>query len=240
MKTYPDKTLEILSYADETYSQLPQDAIIEAVTRVNNLGAGARYSPFRGGGMNHLDTRVMREGEPIKYRDEKLSARSQHDIARVYHEDSQHPVLIWRKGHGDVNIPYNENRLTKKHWMDVALIATGISLASSEDKLGVLDHEGRLYSGRSASQHLSLKLMDATFMTGKMPIVSRKIPTGSSFIMASDFLESKEEFNELKKHLNIVSGSGVTGAMYMVRIRLRSRFLLKKILCLKEATDKPS
>jgi hypothetical protein len=207
---------KILALVDKTYSQIPEDVILHAERIANSMfDIGSRRIPHIGTGIDFFEARKWQQGDDIRRINAKLSARLGHNMIIQRQHEVMQPVFIWRKGHGSVNIRYDQNRLTKKEYMDAAFLAFAKSLAVSNDKVGILEGEG-IYSGHSAMERVSAELLNVNILTGNMPIPGQKIPENSHVFLGSDFFMNPEDQSEIMSAVRMLAAMGVQGHMCMV------------------------
>lgn len=207
---------DILSRVDETYSQVPSDAILHAERIANSMfDIGSRKIPHVGAGTDFFEAKAFQDGDDRRRINAKLTARLGRDTVILRQHEVMQPVFIWRKGHGSVNVRYDKDRFTKKEFMDIAFLAFAKSLAVSNEKIGILEG-GSVYNGHSAMERMSMELLSVNLITGNMPTPAQKIPENSHVFLGSDFFMDPKDQGEIMSAIEMLAAMGVQGHMCMV------------------------
>lgn len=211
-----DRLVKTLEMVDETYSGIPPDAILlmgEIARFLNDLGK--HKLPQKGQGTDYYDARPYRHGDDPRLISGRISRRLGKSMVVERQDETRQPTFIWRKGNGSTTIHYDKGRLSKKEYLDVAFLALAKSLATGDDKVGVLDGHG-LYSGGSATGRVAAQFFGVNIITGNVPLIGRKIPLNSNVILGSDFFAKAEDQEEIIRAVGQLAERGVNGHICMV------------------------
>lgn len=214
-----DRLTKLLGAADETYAALPPKVLLEIEEVAKSM---PEYGPRRlfrtGPGTEVYDTRAFREGDDRRTINARLSARRGYEIVTERQAENRQPVFLWRKGTGSTTVKYepsNPERLTKKEYLDVVMLASAMSVTSAEDRVGVLDHGG-LYTGPAGVLNVTNQFFDVNIVTGNLPVIGRQLPVGSTVILGSDFFDAPDNQARLADALQAIKSLGVNGVICMV------------------------
>lgn len=217
MSADENNLIKILAAADDTYANIPPEAILLIDEIANDLPEyGPRKMRKKGPGSEFYDAREFREGfDERRMINAKLSARHMRDIVVELQAENRQPVFFWRKGYGTTTVEYDQSRWNKKQYLEVAFLAAAKAIAYREDMIGVLDGEGT-YRGASGVGSVVSQFYDVNIITGNLPIIGRKIPVGSTVILGSDFFARPDEQDAMVDALDQLTGLGVNGRLCMV------------------------
>ena len=209
--------LDILEELDATYSQLPDDLLMEVEELASNMSEfGARQLRKNGIGADKYDIRPYRQGDTLRDVNWKITARRDGEYwVDEKREENRQPIFFWRKGSGTVNMPPE-----KKRHMDIALLTAAKIAVSAEDKIGILDTDG-MYRGKSGVEEMASHFFDVNIISGNTPSIERELPHNSTIIIASDFMLRSGEHKEADKQeiiaaIENLGNMGLNGKVCMV------------------------
>lgn len=205
---------KVLSYADRTYSKLPNRMKLQIEEIVRGLAQfGPRNLPRKGIGMEFLEPRDYHpDKDEIKDINPRMSARAGKKIVLEKEAEVRQHFYLWRKGSGTMNFSSEPKQLsTKKEAAEVMLLALAKHLAQNEESIGVLDKKGT-YAGGRVPGKVAHHLLDVNIITGDVPDLHRKLPKNSTVVLFSDFYGDPKE---LVESLDRLTGQSLRGYMIM-------------------------
>jgi uncharacterized protein (DUF58 family) len=209
--------LSLLSAADETYHQLPPDALIQAQNISKALhGSGCRPLNRRGHGMDFYEARDFNpHGDDRRRINKRLSEKAGKNIVVDRQIEIPQHVYIWRDPSETMNYASKAQSITKRTAADIMAIGLGKHLVSNEDAIGIMNGQGTFRSSRTVAG-LAHQLTNLSFITGKIPSPGKRLPRDSVVILLSDFASFVSDPAVLDRSFDHLVGQRLQGHIIMV------------------------